>query len=453
MNTQTTPMKPGPSCLQTLMLLLAPILWTGNAPAQEPAAPQPLKMSAGRDYVLTLAGGLPKERALVVYLHEEGRALKRAFALGPTFNKAVYDVRYDGLKLDGDRLRGKIEVRVHPDFWTRARHKTIECAYAIDAQIKDAAVTGAFTGTFGTTGVQGAISGKIVPTAGASAPGHVQCWVGEEFFFIPGPPPDPARSMLVLGFQTALRNKSPMTARMALSDHGENHGSAVVPGLNHQPHGVDGSRLKVSADAIKGPIIVSFRRDCYWHFDPFTNEYEIDAKVLGAEVVGTYKGVDRGVPVGGNIAGELRPKQAPVLKPDLSNLTSVDLSLRWSVGKPHCDLKLTYGRGTLQRAEASYGQKAPQAPSRFDRVDVKIVDDHLSGVVELTANLEGTEEKFRYAFGAIIEGTGILSGYWTGERAGKGIYTKSSKMFGKVTVAAEEVSGAKAETKQDEPPK
>jgi hypothetical protein len=116
------------------------------------------------DWTLTLdkaADGKP----LKLHLRRQGGQVVAAFASG--YNSRPHDVDISDLKADGDRIGGKLKVKIAPDPWLPADRKSVDCAYAVDMRASERQISGTFNGAFGANACEGAVTGTVAASAQA----------------------------------------------------------------------------------------------------------------------------------------------------------------------------------------------------------------------------------------------------------------------------------------------
>jgi hypothetical protein len=124
----------------------------------------------------------PADGVTVLTLHdavEPGRYVKlflragpdgvRGFATTPNFNNATHELSGEGLRFADGKLRGRVDVVVHPDPWVPPDGEPVACSYRLDATYDGVEVTGTYEGTFGGQAVSGALHGGLRPVVSLSA--------------------------------------------------------------------------------------------------------------------------------------------------------------------------------------------------------------------------------------------------------------------------------------------
>jgi hypothetical protein len=128
---------------------------------------------ANGDWTLILDQAVSNKAVHVFLARRDGKWVQ-AIASTPEFNRGVHTVDLDDLELDGDKLAGRLGVRVNPDPWVPRDGKPIPSEFTIDASVADGKVTGSYEGTAGSEAVSGPVSGSVDPAAGALESGTVK---------------------------------------------------------------------------------------------------------------------------------------------------------------------------------------------------------------------------------------------------------------------------------------
>jgi len=137
----------------TCILLCAIVLTAGPSTASDQV------------YSLILAGGITGERDLELFLDVRDGNVQRAFAMAPQFNKVSYRVDAKELSAAAGRLTGQMEVTVTSDGYHPPPGCTDVGIYAIDANVTDGRVVGAFRGTYRRMGDPASPSQRKDPSA------------------------------------------------------------------------------------------------------------------------------------------------------------------------------------------------------------------------------------------------------------------------------------------------
>ena len=116
-------------------------------------------------YELELAGVLPNDRALVLFLDVNDGKVASAFALGRKYNGRGHTVDAAGLTVDDRRIVGPVSVTIVPDPWVPGDHKERQCRLDLDVAVEEAGITGKYVGTYADEARKGAITGKKLPEA------------------------------------------------------------------------------------------------------------------------------------------------------------------------------------------------------------------------------------------------------------------------------------------------
>ena len=113
-------------------------------------------------YRIMLHRSLPKAHMLDLALDaREGR-----FTSGvgvTTRNHASCDVEAQDLKMDGNRVKGRIKVTVNVDDWQPIDRKPILAEYAVEFAVDGLLIKGSFTGTAQGAEVSGPVTGRLEP--------------------------------------------------------------------------------------------------------------------------------------------------------------------------------------------------------------------------------------------------------------------------------------------------
>jgi hypothetical protein len=84
-------------------------------------------------------------------------------AYSASFNHVYHDADASGLKLDGDKLTGPLNVTMIPDAYMPPDKKRVQASYAIDARVVDGRIVqGTYTGTFSGRPVSGPVFGELL---------------------------------------------------------------------------------------------------------------------------------------------------------------------------------------------------------------------------------------------------------------------------------------------------
>ena len=240
-------------------------------------------------------------------------------------------------------------------------------------------------------------------------------------------PPRPDGNVAWLRLHQAMRKEAPVLLNLAIHEKAPIHGLAWAPGYNHQPHGIDASRLKLEGNRLHGPVVVHVVPDVYHDQDVYFDlHYDIDVTFEDGNADGTFTGRDGDLKTENIIAGEVRPKDAPsVTQPTLKKAT-----LKFGYAMPdrkdpaHRSLTVdaTFQDGRLQ---AAHVVQPTNAGLTVEVSELVLAGDRLTG--KLTLQEDGSSKPaYAYTFDAIVNGA-KAGGYWRGQRDGKDILTKSSK--------------------------
>jgi len=334
----------------------------------------------------------------------------------------------------------------------------------VDARLDGSALTGTVRVDLdnGGQGVKGAeryaayaltLNGQVI---GDTVAGTYDCKAGDDevkgFLFLGKadhrPPPAPNNAYAFLRLHRAMRNDFTVFMHLSLSDSLV-HGMGYAPRWTHQTQKVDASGLKVSGNTLKGRLVMPIYMCVYKKTAPtFDLEYELDVKLDGYNVTGTFTGVDDGEAYSGPVTGELshKPVQSPMVT--MRNLALCEFA-------PHkrMHMRLVYKVGTLVKAavvdptvaakpEAGKESGDPLAENRvlgvLENVDLRIDGDRIVASMDFTLASGSAEPgKYHYDFEATIRGE-RMDGLWRAKHNGKDIYVKSAKLDGRVSAAKRE---------------
>ncbi len=121
-------------------------------------------------YDVDLAGALPDGKALRLAITLAGGKAVAVKTTTPTYGRGDHVTDVSGLRLEGDRLAGPIEVIIRADGYNPTHDH--RCRYDLDLRLKDRDVTGTFTGEYDVRRPRTGKARGLVTRAGrpASAP-------------------------------------------------------------------------------------------------------------------------------------------------------------------------------------------------------------------------------------------------------------------------------------------
>lgn len=109
--------------------------------------------------VLTLENGLMDGVSLTIHLAlRENRPLA---AFGTGYNSRPHDIETSELKIDAQRVTGRIKVTVNPDAYAPSHGQPVQATFDIDAPLTSGMASGTFTGMCGDQPRKGAARGFI----------------------------------------------------------------------------------------------------------------------------------------------------------------------------------------------------------------------------------------------------------------------------------------------------
>jgi len=200
---------------------------------------------------------------------------------------ALFIATETGLELSADRgrLTGTVATRIR-----FAGEPVRNVVYSLDAAADSAgAVAGSFTAT---------VDGE--PAGGGSLAGTRDT----------GPLPVPGDCLATLMLHDAVDRDKYLVCYLSASLGRVTHGFATSPRFNHAVHDVDVSALSLSADSLHGALGVRLNPDPWFPADhqPVACVYQLDARLRGAELVGSHQGRFGDQSVAGPLVGHLSAK-------------------------------------------------------------------------------------------------------------------------------------------------
>jgi hypothetical protein len=145
-------------------MAMAGLAWWASLPAPAAGGATPPAMV----YTLTLAGAAGEGKALSLHLDASGSTIHAACGTG--FNALVHQVDASKLHLTDRAVTGEVTITVRPDNYLPSDGRQRVGTYRIRARREGEAVVGSFTGQFGTSGVQGSITGHVAPRPSYDTP-------------------------------------------------------------------------------------------------------------------------------------------------------------------------------------------------------------------------------------------------------------------------------------------
>ena len=244
----------------------------------------PAPHAADATYAVQLWGAAAGKKEVWLHLASRDGRFGRGLAFAPQFNHAVHDVDAAGLKLAGGRLKGNIEMTVNPDPYIPPDKKPIDCAYTIDADVKNGGVSGSFSGTWGSEKVAGPVTGQLTQPVKHSTNFSFH-WKMEEG----------------MTGGSAWHNRT--YASMTIVN-----GKAVTGGASNNKGGwkgtFDGGEAKLDGNRLKAKANVTVTSGSV---KKGTYTFEIEAIIVGAHLIGDHSSILNGKVVKrGKIMGGIR---------------------------------------------------------------------------------------------------------------------------------------------------
>lgn len=114
-------------------------------------------------YYIELQDAVSGGKQLMVSVPCSGGKFGLGTAYSATWNHTYHDVDAAGLLVDGNVLKGSLNVTMNPDPYVPADHKPVPASYTIEGVITDGRImTGKYTGTFKDADVSGSWIGEIL---------------------------------------------------------------------------------------------------------------------------------------------------------------------------------------------------------------------------------------------------------------------------------------------------
>ncbi|MCC5828571.1 MAG: hypothetical protein JJU36_03910 [Phycisphaeraceae bacterium] len=364
------------------------------------------------------------------YRANDGRAVGPRFeSIVPDYRRYSAIVEHVDLSVEGNEFKGEFRARVDYGGQGAARH------------FRDPIELHTFT-------LRGKVIGDVVGgtyevKVGEDHKGTNLRFAGSLDF---APPPDPRQSLAFIRLHDAMK-EGPVLLHLSLANENRIHGLAYASGYNHQPHNVDASGLTLTDNALRGRVNVSIVPDVYKTPEWFTLPYELDVRIEGDSIIGSFTGDDRDNAVKGTATGELRAKRATERPIRRDAITAVELQMGYSLhaaGRAtgewanvpinHSHIRFALDEGKVKDVRVFNPVNARTFSAEVVESSLKIDGDRLTGSVSYDLRSEVVQPgRHVFTFEAIIDGDRLI-GFWRATRDGQHILTKSAKMGGRVLV-------------------
>lgn len=372
----------------------------------------PAKLPAAEFFDLRLQGALSSDDAGVRdwvlsprlrFTMVDGEAshpvieLKRGWVV-PSWKGVVDSI---GVEREGGDLKGVAEVRVHSSIGVTG-------AYRISFEAKP--VAGGMQGSFVSTGpgarrLEGSLRGSVHQVA----------------------PPviDPEESVWTVQLVGALPKGETLTVYLNRSGGQFTSAFALSPNASRRPMEVDAKRLKFSDGRLAGSVSVSrlnAREPDGGERSSF-GQFNLEAKLEGAALRGRHSGGElEGVPEGGGIWGEIRPRRA------LPESTEVWVKLEdgytgGAMWQNRVFFKATLGAGGgLVEGKADNNKGVFEA--ELTGAQLALADERIVGMLHSTVHESGSVRRGDYSFRLVGSRAGdVLCGRFYTSYAGEESHT------------------------------